>query len=372
MTSGWRPDRWRSFYRLFAPETVAAWDNYRAMEGPSEYFSIYWLCYAFVGKLEKTIQSVQWTIRHTQDPRYTRQLYQFHDLVTAHVKTCKEMMAKHRPYVETVLTRESIIKESNQRPLYGRVFRKVPCCIGPCYLFTPDGLQICRKLYWDIMAPFDALVSDFLRLWLQDLYYVQKLIGRGLIRIPVPIDCLRLPAARFQDLDSWEVVCSDEEREILCHPLLPDPSDFLVREYVPEGDRFVDKARFQYSFPGSLERHRVVFTETPSVLPILVPAVPERKIESGTATTIASDEGVQVSWCGYAHRKKTHRMKRLSRRMKESRKKKQTRDKQRRRQDVRIETCLEQDGYDDYGYDDWYDDWSDGYSYESRWSYWYE
>lgn len=357
MTPEWNPSRHNPFYRLFAPKTVVAWATHTALDGPSEIFSNYWMCRAFVDALEETIGSVRWAIQHTRDPRYTHQLYQFHDMVATHIEACQEIVAGNRNFVLTALRREASVSRSHKS--------NVCCYMGCCVRRrTLDGIKICWRVYQNVMEPFYELVSDHLRLWLRDLHYVRKLIERGQVYIPVPLEGIDLPATRFDDVGSWEVVCSDEEKEILCHPLLPDPSDFLVREHVRGGDSFASKARFEFSFPGSLERHRVVLTKAPSTIPKLLPSAPEKKVVlETTGGNAPAPIGAQGSWRGYARRKRTRTPKHLSRRIKESRKKKKTRHKQRRGWcHARVEPPpTAQEEPDD---DDWSDDgWSDYSSY---------
>lgn len=304
-------------YATTIPQTVTEWDRYIQMDSPSECFSSYWLCHAFVETLTPVLRSVEWATGCIQDSRYSCQLRQFYDLIIEHTTTCQQIMSRHRSSVET------IIQESADGDAMA----------SSCQARMIDGLPVCGILYQKIMEHFKKLLEAFFFLWVHDLYYIHRLLRQGRLHKPRLVDWAVINCKEcFQDLGAWELVCSDEQEGVLIHPLLPHPSDFLVRRHLNRSDRsYAQKARFEYSFKGSLERHTVVFVHTPSLVPKLLPSVPPDEVVPTMVQSMPTATGIRINWCSDSHRK-GRRKKWLSQILKESRKKKSTREKQKRRQ----------------------------------------
>lgn len=111
----------------------------------------------------------------------------------------------------------------------------------------------------------DAIFSKFFSSWVLNMYYVWiycKTTGflNKFLNNNVFI-CLG-------DIAQWEIICSDEDVELLAHPSLPHPFDFLTRKKIV-GDRYADKARFEYCFQWNWQKYNVVLSKTPSVIPKL-------------------------------------------------------------------------------------------------------
>lgn len=194
---------------------------------------------------------------------------------------------------------------------------------------------------FDLEGEGDAMFSAFFSSWVSGMYYVWrycKTTGFMETFLNDGVDiCLG-------DIDQWEVICSDEDVEVLAHPSLPHPSDFLTRKKVV-GDRYVDRARFEYFFQGSLQKYSVVLSRTPSVIPKLT--MPPPSMEEKDSPML---EDTGVGQCLFHEGTSSHRMgvkkrrKALSRILKETRKKK--------KKNWRVEKHQMDHGEQDSHYDD--------------------
>jgi hypothetical protein len=123
--------------------------------------------------------------------------------------------------------------------------------------------------------------------------------------------------------------------EMLSHPLLPHPADFLVKDKHMEEQKkksrsYLDKAKFVYQYPGSLEKYIVVFTKTSSVIPKLTS--PSFYQEEGSVVCNKEEDGdakqqqpMFSESTNYRHdTKQRKRTKRFSKVLKETRKQKKT------------------------------------------------
>jgi hypothetical protein len=175
----------------------------------------------------------------------------------------------------------------------------------------------------------DALTEDvwemirgFLEEWLAEFYYVWKLKRQGRIHFSVFLDIHPMP---LDDIRLWEVVCEDDDTQILYHPLLPHPHDFIEKRLVVEGSNlYVDKARFEYQIPGSLSRYPVVLSKKRSILPRMTPS-PLYQEEQVVCQWKQPTLQVYYTESSTAHKKgNRHKKRRLSKILKEGRKKNKT------------------------------------------------
>ena len=163
---------------------------------------------------------------------------------------------------------------------------------------------------WSTMI-FDKFMSSFV----SNMYYVLKL------KLSLFPHNVQFPP--LNNLDDWEVVCEDDDHQLLSHPLLSHPRDFLTHKKC-EGNRFVEKARFEYYMEGSFETCNVVLTDSPSPIPKLLPSTHDEE----EVILTKKKETIQQS---LYHENTTHHKsgkqknkKLLSRILKETRKKKKT------------------------------------------------
>lgn len=176
--------------------------------------------------------------------------------------------------------------------------------------FCPVALSNLKE--WSMII-FDKFMSSYV----SNMYYVLKL------KLSIFPHNIQFPP--FSNLDDWEVVCEDDDHQLLSHPLLPHPHDFLTHKKC-EGKRFVDKAKFEYYMEGSLSTYNVVLTNSPSPIPKLSPAIHR---DEKVILTDKKDTTLHQSL--YHENTNRHRSgknkpnKRLSRILKETRKKKKTR-----------------------------------------------
>lgn len=211
-------------------------------------FVLYCLCHMLSTTFQRVINSIRWCLRNTRDERYIDQLHGFQDILVKHLDMCGGFLNKHQLQMK----------------------RHVKCLHFYTYCRTHrvHGVDVCNIDYIGVrFNHFSVLCRDLFQLWVRDFYYVYRLAQQHRISIPVPLDPVSIGG-----LTSWETICMDGEMELMNHPLLPHPSDFLVKyTNFGQGTTYVDKARFQYSFFRPLEGG-VVFTRTPSVIPRLLPS----------------------------------------------------------------------------------------------------
>lgn len=235
-----------------------------------------------------------------------------------------------------------------------------------CYHFMNNvvykGTTFCH-LAFSNMEEWSAMILDkFMSFYVSNMYYVLKL------KLSIFPQDIQMPP--FSNVDDWEVVCEDEDYQLLSHPLLPHPRDFLTYKKC-EGNRYADKAKFEYYMEGSFDTCSVVLTNSPSIIPKLL-------------TTSYKDEEViltkqkdTIPQYLYHENTKGHKKgskkpkKRLSRILKETRKKKKTRTFRPPSKPDAYEDENEVDlDYDDvYKYDDYYDDDDDDDYYDDYYDY---
>lgn len=164
-----------------------------------------------------------------------------------------------------------------------------------------------------------SIVSVFLQNWVSELYYVWKTCREDcFLREYFDMGQLNFPS--FQERNEWEVVCEDDETQILAHPLLPHPMDF-VRRIKPKSRQYADVARFECTQTSlCLLNHNVILTREPSYFPHFQKTPFLEEVVPTISNTIIQNN-FQVAILSYKLGTKK-RKKALSRIMKETRKKK--------------------------------------------------
>ena len=183
------------------------------------------------------------------------------------------------------------------------------------------SILICTAAKNALTEDVSEMIQGFLSQWLYESYYVWKLYRQGRIVFPVPVNIYPMS---LSDIRLWEVVCEDEEKQILCHPLLPHPRDFIERRIV-KSPLYVDKARFQYQIPSTLPFYPVVLSKERSIIPRIMASCPyqEETVVCGMKQPIPQ---VTYQESSTSHHKTSKRRKKrkLSKILKEGRKKNKT------------------------------------------------
>lgn len=236
------------------------WNEY-LFKGPTVSWNMefwfYWMAYF----MEKEMVGVvgQFEKKRTNDVRYLDQLQQMKQYFLEILSKCRAILMKHN---------------------FFSGFYDFPCgCYSDRYrCYTKyhktekiyDNCRMCGNAKDAIMEDVYEMIRGFLVLWLPEFYYVWKLYESNRIRFPIYIPEYDMNILPFDDIGLWEVVCEDDEKQILSHPLLPHPMDFLEKREIV-GDLYVDKAQFQYQIPNTLSSCIVVFSKkTPSLIPKVI------------------------------------------------------------------------------------------------------
>jgi hypothetical protein len=186
---------------------------------------------------------------------------------------------------------------------------------------------MCANAKDALMEDVSEVMENFLAQWLSEYYYVWKLNQQGRIHFPVPVQTHTMS---LSDIHLWEVVCGDEEKQILSHPLLPHPLDFLEKHNRDKSSTlYVDKARFEYQIRNTLVQYPVVFlSHKTSIIPRLSPHRPSSQEEQAVCSTKQPTPQVFYRETTTGHKKNErhrHNKRRLSKILKETRKKNKTR-----------------------------------------------
>jgi len=298
-------------------DRLDVWKNYLfkhlSVSWEMEYW-FYWMAYFMEHSLKTTIGTLEKI--DTKDVRYLDQARQMTVYVNDVLYKCRCVLTAQR----------------------SRCFcadMKFPCQSYrerfKCHCFQWDMTKVgclwmCGNAKNALIEDVSEVMKNFLAQWLSKYYYVWKLNQQGRLHLPVPIHTHTM---LLSDIHLWEVVCEDEERQILSHPLLPHPLDFLEKHNVDKTSTlYVDKARFEYQIPGSLVQYAVVLSHKPSIIPRLGPVHLSSQEEEVVCSTKhpASQVFYRETTTGHKKNEKHHHKKRrLSKILKETRKKKKTR-----------------------------------------------
>lgn len=326
-------------------------------------FWFYWVAYFMESKFSAIVEQLD-NVK-TADVRYLDQIQQMKQYVQEVLKKCRSILIKQKFFSSFYEYHDS--------------FYKFPCkCYHDrfvCYVrhYKSEKIYNCRmcpRAKDAIMEDVYEIIRGFLVLWLSDFYYVWKLYKSKRIKFGVYVSDDNVKLMPIDNIKLWEVVCEDDEKQILCHPLLPHPLDFLEKREII-GSLYADKARFEYQIPGLLSKYPVILSsKNQSDIPKLAFNVHQEEKAIVEWKQPQSQVLYQETTIRNHNCKKPSRKRRLSKILKEGRKKKKTRwllHRQRKnqlRQFFRVD-----DGDDYYGvYDDYeyyftnYDDYSCGYS----------
>ena len=298
-----RTDRlalWRDF--LFKKAQVS-WEL--------EYW-FYWMAYFMEHQLGDIITTLG-TAR-TKDVRYTDQIRQ----MSTHVE---DVLHKCRCVLTAQRTRSVCAGGEFPCRIYRDRFR---CYCSHRHMTKIGGLMMCKNTKDALIEDVAGVMNAFIVEWLCEYYYVWKMTRQRRIRLPMAGDILPMP---LHDIRLWEVVCEDDDKQILSHPLLPHPSDFLEKRVADNTSTlYADKARFEYQIPGSLSRFPVVLL--PGVRSIIPRMTPSPQYQQETVRCGWKQPTPQILYretcTEHKEGSQPHKKRRLSKILKEGRKKKKT------------------------------------------------
>lgn len=269
-----------------------------------------WMAYFMEVELKELIEALHKTQTKTQDQRYLDQLLQMTGWVQETLNKCRRTIGKnayaiHNHEFPCSCFQDRFSCYSHKRP-------KV--------LIKNTKTYMCHRAKDALMQDVYDVLHGFLVSWLSDSYYVWKLYQEKRINFPVYIFDMDVKFLHFDDIGSWEPVCGDEEKEILSHPSLPHPSDFLEKRKII-GSSYADKARFEYQMPGSLDKNIVVFTKKKSIIPKIKSLI-HHEDQVSIVKTPSQQSQMYFQGTTSQHKNGTPKKKRkMSEIMKESRKK---------------------------------------------------
>lgn len=193
--------------------------------------------------------------------------------------------------------------------------------LEPCH-FCYDtkrvcGIPLCASLRNQIKIQAIDILSFFVSQWISGFYYLCQLYYKGRFHLNFFIEPKIKP---LNQLSSWEVVCENEDEQLLSHPSLPDPSDFILHKKKLIGDSYVEKAQFEYSFPKTLENYSVTFPKNGSFLPCLSSSSVSLYKPSINQKNEPSQNLLRINIC-YKNNKNKKKKKPFSKIQKETRKK---------------------------------------------------
>lgn len=304
------------------------------------------ICYIMTTKLEYAITSLMMKMLFIKEYKVLHQLQILQNNMSSLLDKCKSNSN----------TSNFQCKDYMKYCLCGKMSKWSPqMSFAFCKTTTVNSVVMCQILKDDIDRDCRHILSEFLTSWLAELYYVRNLYIQDL-SIYVNTDKIKKP--NFNDIREWELICEDEDTQILSHPLLPHPSDFLIRNII-KGNRYLDKAGFEYKMSNnSITMHTLCFTKTPSIVPKMI------KKEFREENVILTDNknninnGSSMYYETTSTSRSFNKKKRpLSRIMKETRKKKKTKwvSKRLDKNQSRITYPLDYDE-DEYGEPDYDDD----------------
>lgn len=307
----------------------------------------YWVSRMMRDFLPPYLQRVKNRLLHTNDDRVYHQLILMEQYLQEHKDLCDRVVREHETTMIGQLEKEYddhslhfvLLFQCGRKWMHDRNWKCLDRCRHIRILLhgTPWTVHLCIRTYLDIQKLSRNMFSAFLERSVSQLYYVWK-IRLFTVSIPFP--------PSLDDLSTWDVICEDDEVQVLSHPLLPHPADFLHKKKKgTDGERYADKAQFGCYIPGTLTVHNVVFSKKPSIIPQLKrPTYHEETAVCQSTTPIQSPyTNTQSSTTSHKGGKKKRR-KTLSRVRKETLKKR----KPRHRVWKPHELVPQDDDYDDY------------------------
>lgn len=330
-------------------DRAALWKNFlfknMLVSWELEYW-FYWMAYFMEPELKNIITALEKA--PTKDVRYLDQIQQMATYVKDVLFKCRCVLMAQRSHCFCTSS-EMVFPCETYR------VRFFCCCLRWC--MTQVGcLKMCDNAMQALNEDVAEVMKAFMVEWLYEYYYVWKMKNQGRLHFPVDVN---IHPMSLSDIRLWEVVCEDDDKQILSHPLLSHPLDFLEKRVVDmTSTLYVDKARFEYEIPGSLLKYPVILSKKPSIIPRIAPAPFSQKEEEHTIQYEGCHQ-VLYTESSTAHKngKQPHKKKKLSKILKEGRKKNKTLWTRRRRvnnplrQFVAVEEGEAYYGvYDDYEY----------------------
>lgn len=326
-------------------DRAALWKNFvfqnMSISWELEYW-FYWMAYFTEPQLRDTITALEKA--PTKDVRYRDQIQQMATYVKDVLFRCRGVLIAQR-------SRCFCTGAKFPCQYYRNRFK---CDCFSWHMTQVGCLRMCDNAKHALKEDVAEVMNAFMDEWLHEYYYVWKMSSQGRIHFPVVVN---IHPMSLSDIRFWEVVCEDDDKQILSHPLLSHPSDFLEKRVVDmTSTLYVDKARFEYQIPGSLSKYPVVLSKQPSIIPRMASAPFSQKPEK---YLIQCQESRQVlyteSTTTHKNAKQPHKKRRLSKILKEGRKKNKTLWTRHRRSKNPFRQFLAvDDGEDYYGvYDDY-------------------
>lgn len=307
----------------------------------------YWMAYFMEPQLENIIMTLEKA--PTKDVRYLDQIQQMAAYVKDVLYKCRCVLTARRTHCFGTCVEFPCQFYSN----------RFKCALpSSWHSIQVEGLMMCENAKYALEEDVGEVLKAFLVEWLREYYYVWKMARQQRIHFSVAVeDTQPMP---LSDIRLWEVVCEDDDRQILSHGLLPHPSDFLEKRMADKTSTlYVDKARFEYEIPGTLSQYPVVLSHQRSIIPRMAPTL-HREEEPIVCGLEKRTPQVLYSESTTAHRNgRQHKKRRLSKILKEGRKKNKTRwtDRRRAKNPIRqmfpmeegedYEGCYNDDDYDD-------------------------
>lgn len=137
-----------------------------------------------------------------------------------------------------------------------------------CFQWRKHSSSLCSSMDRQAVMESKEIIRCFLIPMVSSMYYVWKLFREDKLRFPIDMEEIHMPPVN--DLRSWEVICEDDEEQILFHPALPHPSDFIIQKKKKDGQSWADMARFVISVPTLLSQGSVILSKTPTVFPRVI------------------------------------------------------------------------------------------------------
>lgn len=342
---------------------AALWRNFLCQNVPISWeleYWFYWMAYFMKPQLQDITTALEKA--PTKDARYLDQIQQMATFVNDLLYKCR-----------CVLTAQQSRCFCDVR-FPCRIYRdRFKCYCSNWRMIQVGCIKMCENAKFALVEDVMEVMNAFMAEWLYEYYYVWKLSTQGRLHFPIVVN---INPMSLSDIRLWEVVCEDDDKQILSHPLLPHPSDFLEKCMVDKTSTlYVDKARFEYEIPGSLSKYSVVLSYQRSIIPRMAPASlyseekpsKEEKQQPTTPQVLYTE-----STTAHKNGRQQHKKRRLSKILKEGRKKNKTLWIRRRhaknplRQMSQVE---EGEDYDDGCYHNYYYAFSESSSEYDRYDY---
>lgn len=261
--------------------------------------------------LEPSLQKIGKLKEPTHDVRYLDQFYQMKQSVQDLQQRCQHLIQ------ECHFCMESCAYQHHYH-----------CYTGywdDGYLFITCTVLIRQHAKSALIMDVQEVIQGYLVEWISSSYYLWKLCQQNRLSFAEWVNTDEIPILSLNEMASWEVICEDEEKEILCHPCLSHPMDFLERQPILNSHRYVDKARFEYQIPHTLLVYSVVFTKRCSTIPILTkPPKQDHVVCVKTKPSLPQVHYQETTTRHKHHHKPSHKKRKLSKILKEQRKKQKT------------------------------------------------